>query len=134
MSVYHPSDAPLASAAPFFAASLQPSAYCPNIPLNTTYSFLPSLFLYQPPLRPSKYKHGSRLGSLSATTDTFLATAPTFSGAFHLAHLAPAPGRSDFGDGVSFPRLPPGGWRLGVHLPRVQVSFPEPVLVKAKQA
>lgn len=117
---------------PFFSAKLQPSAYCPNLPLNTTYSFLPSLYLYQPPLIPSKYKKGSREAMIACSTDQFLGVAPTFKGSFHLARISPPPGQKGCGDGMNFPEVPPGPWGHGFHLPTVIVGFPEPIQLDKK--
>jgi hypothetical protein len=111
---------------PFFSARLQPSAYCPNFPLNTTYSFLPSLYLYQPPLLPSQYKQGSNEATVACSSDQFLGVAPTFKGSVHLAHISPPSGQKECGDGINFQRSPSGLWGLGFHFPTVIVGFPEP--------
>lgn len=132
VSVNHPLGSSLETDSPFFSATLRPSSYCPNIPLNTTYSFLPSLFLYQPILHVSKYKKGTQENLLSVPTEQFLGVSPTFIGSFHLASMSPLSPLKEFGDGKSFPKLPAGPFGIGFHFPRVEVGFPEPIQPQKK--
>lgn len=140
VSVSHPSTSPLASSssssssssaadgqAPFFSAQLQQSSWLPYFPLNTNLPFLPSIPLYQPPLRRGKRYPERETAAIESQPDNlYRSTCPTFEhGKVTLAYCKPIGSGKKYGDGTSFPKAE-HTLGVGIYCPTVQVQFPLP--------
>lgn len=109
---------------PFFSAVLCQSKYLPFLPINT--NCFPSLPLYQPPLQAGLYKRSTREADVethSLPSDLYRATSPTFKGKITVAFCQYAPGKSSYGDGISFPKSV-NTLGYGCYMSKVEVSFP----------